>query len=71
MYKTIKCYIDENHSVRLLEEVELPVGKNALITILDQDEDGSDTVNETAYLSEDALAKDWNRVEEDRAWSSL
>ena len=69
MYKTIRCYIDENRQVRLLEDVGLPTRKNALITILDVDE--ATTVNETAYLSEAALGKDWNRVEEDRAWSSL
>ena len=28
-------------------------------------------VNETALLSEPALAKDWNRPEEDVAWSHL
>jgi hypothetical protein len=69
MNKTIKCYIDENHQVHPLENVELPAGKNALITIID-DEDSS-RVNDTAYLSEAALGKDWNRVEEDQAWSGL
>jgi hypothetical protein len=69
MYKTIRCFIDENHQVRLLEKMELPAGKNALITILDQED--ADSINESAYLSEASLAKDWSRVEEDRAWSSL
>ena len=69
MYKTIKVYIDEKRRVRPLENVELPAGKKALMTILDQDEyeDGK----ETALLSENSLTKDWNRVEEDKAWSSL
>lgn len=53
----------------MLENVELPAGKNALITILDRDD--AATGNETAYLSEASLGKDWNRVEEDRAWSGL
>jgi hypothetical protein len=69
MNKTIKCYIDENHQVHPLENIELPAGKNALITILDQDDPIG--VNETAFLSETVLGKDWNRAEEDSAWSSL
>jgi hypothetical protein len=69
MHKTIRCFIDENRQVRLLENVELPAGKNALITILDTDDATID--NESAYLSEAALGKDWNRVEEDKAWSGL
>ena len=69
MYKTIKVYIDEKHCVRSLDNIELPAGKTALMTILDQDE--QDTGLDTAILSESVLAKDWNRVEEDRAWSSL
>ncbi len=69
MYKTIRCYIEENHQVHTLEDVELPAGKNALITIPDADE--ATGADETVYLSEAALGKDWNRVEEDRAWSSL
>ena len=35
------------------------------------DEEPSPSVNETALLSEAALAEDWNRPEEDTAWSSL
>jgi hypothetical protein len=69
MYKTIKCYIDENRQIHPLEDVELPAGKKALITILDQEDDKPDI--ETAYLSEKTLGKDWNRVEEDKAWSGL
>jgi hypothetical protein len=69
MYRTIKCYIDKNGQIRPLEDIELPAGKRALVTILDQDVDKPD--NEAAYLSEPALGKDWNRVEEDKAWSGL
>lgn len=69
MHKTIRCYIDENRQVRVLGNIELPAGKNALITILDPDDAAGG--NESAYLSEAALGKDWNRVEEDKAWSGL
>ena len=33
--------------------------------------DGEEGDNETALLSEEALAKDWSRKEEDEAWSHL
>ena len=39
----------------------------ALVTIL---EDAPD-INDTALLSEAALAEDWNRAEEDAAWAYL
>ena len=41
----------------------------ALVTILDEEPAGS--VSETALLSEASLAEDWNRPEEDEAWSYL
>jgi hypothetical protein len=69
MNKTIKCSIDENHRVHSLENIELPAGKNALITFLDQDD--LIGVNETAFLIEASLGKDWNKAEEDSALSSF
>ena len=52
-------------NVRLLEPVEIAATCMALVTIL---EDG---VPETALLSEEALARDWLRPEEDEAWAHL
>ena len=52
--------------MRLLEEVQLPGPRRALVMIL---EDGP-RADETAVLSEPALA-DWRRPEEDAAWSHL
>jgi hypothetical protein len=69
MFRTIRAIIDENHSIRLLEKIELPVGKRALVTLLE--EGNSIDGIEPYLLSEAALATDWNRVEEDKAWSSL
>jgi len=68
MIQTIEALIDENGSVSLLEEVHLPSARRALVTILEQP--ATDTT-ETALLSEEALAIDWNRPEEDEAWSFL
>ena len=68
MIQTIEALIDENGSVSLLKEVHLPSARRALVTILEQP--AADTP-ETALLSEAALATDWNRPEEDEAWSFL
>ncbi len=69
MIRTIEATIDEQGNVKLLEPVKLPSTRRALVTIL---EDAPvEAIEETALLSEPALAKDWNRAEEDTAWSHL
>lgn len=68
MIQTVEALIDENGSVSLLEEVRLPAARRALVTIL---EEPAGDKTETALLSEAALAADWNRPEEDEAWSHL
>ena len=68
MARTIEAMIDEHGHVRLLEDVPLPAGCRALVTILD--EIGGAT-QEPALLSEKALAADWGRAEEDEAWAHL
>jgi hypothetical protein len=69
MIKTVEAIIDEQGNVRLLEPVQLAVARRALVTIL-EDPPGISS-EETALWSEPALAKDWNRPEEDAAWSHL
>lgn len=69
MIKTVEAVIDENGNVRLLETIQLPQARRALVTILE--EEPMHKVHETALLSEPALAEDWNRPEEDGAWSHL
>jgi len=64
---TVPAEIDENGNVKLLGKLAISSKKRALVTILDEGED----VSETALLSEPALAEDWNRPEEDVAWSHL
>lgn len=69
MIKTVEAIIDEQGKVHLLEPVQLESSRRALVTIL---EDAPIVwSDETALLSEPALAKDWNRPEEDAAWSHL
>ena len=66
MKPTIEAEVDENGDIRPKEPVSLPPGSQLLITVLS----GSET-SETALLSEESLATDWNRPEEDAAWAGL
>ena len=68
MVRTIEATIDMAGSVHLLEKITLPEERRAFVTIL---EEPPIVQNETALLSEPALATDWNRPEEDAAWSYL
>ncbi len=68
MIKAVEAVIDERNRVRLLEFVPLPGPRRAFVIILDEP---AISVSETALLSEPALAEDWNRPEEDAAWSYL
>ena len=69
MLQTIEAVIDEQGNVRLLEPIHLPTARRALVTILEYEP--LVDLPETALLSEPALAEDWNRPEEDAAWSHL
>jgi len=69
MIRTVEAIVDQHGRVRLLEEVKLPEARRALVTILE--EAPRTGISETALLSEPALAKDWQRPEEDQAWSHL
>ena len=69
MIKTVEAVIDEHGNVRLLEPVHPRTARRALVTILE--ESPVEHASETALLSEGALAEDWNRPEEDEAWSYL
>jgi hypothetical protein len=69
MIKTVEAVIDETGQVRLLESINLPAARRALVTILE--EEPATSISETALLSESALAEDWNKPEEDAAWSHL
>lgn len=70
MIRTVEAVIDETGAVRLLEDIHLPAARRALVTILEE-EPAEQQTYETALLSEAALATDWDRPEEDAAWSHL
>ncbi len=67
MRQTIEATIDEQGNVRLLQPIQFPKPRRAYVTILDDERD----IPETALLSEASLAGDWDRPEEDAAWSHL
>ncbi|MCA9970427.1 MAG: hypothetical protein KC425_09445 [Anaerolineales bacterium] len=69
MLQTFEGVIDKNGKLRLLEPIKLPKSRRVIITILNE-EPTDETIN-LALLSEPALARDWERPEEDEAWSHL
>ena len=69
MIQTVEAVIDEKGRVQLLEDVRLPEARRALVTILE--EEPAAGVSEITLMSEHSLAEDWNRPEEDEAWSHL
>jgi hypothetical protein len=66
MLRSIEARIETNGQVFLLEPVRLPHPCRAIVTIIEEPQ-----VPEIALLSETALGEDWNRPEEDEAWSHL
>ncbi len=69
MIQTVEAVIDEQGQIHLVIPIRLPVARRALVTILE--EQPAIAIAETALLSEPALAEDWDRPEEDAAWSYL
>jgi hypothetical protein len=68
MIQTVEAVIDEQGRVRLLGPVQVDGVRRALVTVLDEP---AEVPGEAALLAEAALAEDWNRPEEDAAWSHL
>ena len=66
MLHSVEAIIDETGTVKLKEKLRLRRPCRAIVTILDEDAE-----SDTALLSEAALAVDWDRQEEDEAWSHL
>ena len=69
MIRKIEAVVDEQGTVRLKEAVRLVAPRRAVVTSFDEDRAGQ--IGEATLLSEPALAQDWNRPEEDAAWSHL
>jgi hypothetical protein len=69
MYQAFEATIDQTGTIRLKESIQLPSSRRALVIVLD--DATSSVLDETALLSEEALAESWNRPEEDAAWAYL
>lgn len=69
MIQTLEAIIDTNGRVILRDEIKPKRKYRALVTILE--EEPKVEISETALLSEAALAKDWNTIEENEAWQHL
>ena len=69
MVQTIEGVLEVDGRVRLLQPIQTASPRRALVMILE--EPSAALPSETAILSERALATDWNRTEEDAAWSHL
>ena len=68
MIRAIEAVVDEGGRAQLAEPVDIKGLHRALVIILE--ERPSETM-ETAILSEQSLAVDWMRSEEEEAWSHL
>ena len=68
MIRTIEAIVDVQGKVNLSEPIRLSSPRRALVTILE--DEAVAPIHESALLSEPAL-EDWNRPEEDTAWSHL
>jgi len=66
MLRTVEATIETNGEIHLLEPVHVAHACRALVTIIEEP-----GISETAVLSQHALAQDWERPEEDAAWSHL
>ncbi len=67
MIQTVEAIVDTSGKVNLLTEIRLKENRRAIVTILDE----IPNISETALLSEKALAEDWLREEEDEAWAYI
>ena len=66
MLKAVEATIETDGKIYLLEPLHVGHSCRAIVTILEEPD-----VPETALLSQQALAHDWERSEEDEAWSHL
>ena len=65
VHTTVEADVDDEGNIRPKEPVSIPPGSRVLITVLEPE------TADTMLLTEAALAADWQRPEEDLAWSHL
>lgn len=68
MIQSVEAVVDTDGTIRLLSEIHVVSPRRAIVTVLDEP---ALIPGESALLAEAALAEDWNRPEEEAAWSYL
>ena len=73
MPKTVEAVVDDDGYIRLPDSISLKRDQRVLVTILEEEEERASEpqITETALLSEEVLAEDWTREEEEEAWTHL
>ncbi|MCK5036239.1 MAG: hypothetical protein KAS73_10130 [Candidatus Sabulitectum sp.] len=66
MLRSLEARIEVDGKVYIKESIHLSHACRAIVTIFDEPD-----IPETAILSEVVLGEDWNRPEEEEAWSHL
>ena len=66
MLQALEATIETSGEIHLIKPIHLTHSCRAIVTILEEPE-----IPETALLSQQVLACDWDRPEEDAAWSHL
>ena len=69
MLRTFQAVLDQKGVLHFREPVRLTTNHRVIVTVLDEEPEADQC--ETALLSEQSLARDWDRPEEDAAWSHL
>lgn len=71
MLRTVKAKINKEGEVKLLEPIKVDKEKNAIVTVLDDEVDLTESSTmEMASLSEESLKEDWNS-DADSRWDSV
>lgn len=66
MLRTVEATIEADGKIHLHEPLHISYTCRAIVTIIDEP-----WISETALLSQHSLAQDWERAEEEEAWSHL
>ena len=66
MLQAVEATIEASGAIHLIEPIRLAHSCRAIVTILEEPE-----IPETALLTQQTLAHDWEAPEEDAAWSHL
>ncbi len=66
MIQTLEATIEKSGEVHLINPIHLMHSCRAIVTIIEEPD-----ISDTSLLSQPALAHDWDRPEEDAAWSHL